>query len=132
MQFHEKKNYWFIWFHEFQKWPKINFWTGKKFKTAKNAISRKFFFWFIWFHELFCLDFFKFSLKTDPDRVEPILLLLLILVESGSSLGSDPLLDISESCKLFIIVSKVSFDVSLTTSCSFKASDKKMTFWIKW
>ena len=26
---------------QFQKWPKINFWTGKKFKTAKNAISRK-------------------------------------------------------------------------------------------
>ena len=25
----------------FQKWPKINFWTGKKFKTAKNAISQK-------------------------------------------------------------------------------------------
>ena len=28
-------------FLQFQKWPKINFWTGKKFKTAKNAISRK-------------------------------------------------------------------------------------------
>ena len=24
-------------FLQFQKWPKINFWTGKKFKTAKNA-----------------------------------------------------------------------------------------------
>ena len=24
---------------QFQKWPKINFWTGKKFKTTKNAIS---------------------------------------------------------------------------------------------
>ena len=24
---------------QFQKWPKINFWTGKKFKTAKNAIQ---------------------------------------------------------------------------------------------
>ena len=28
-------------FLPFQNWPKINFWTGKKFKTAKNAISRK-------------------------------------------------------------------------------------------
>ena len=28
-------------FLQFEKWPKINFWTGKKFKTAKNAISRK-------------------------------------------------------------------------------------------
>ena len=28
-------------FLQFQKWPKINFWTGKKFKTAKSAISRK-------------------------------------------------------------------------------------------
>ena len=27
-------------FLPFQKWPKINFWTGKKFKTAKNVISR--------------------------------------------------------------------------------------------
>ena len=26
---------------QFQKWPKINFWTRKKFKPAKNAISRK-------------------------------------------------------------------------------------------
>ena len=48
-------------FLQFQNWPKINFWTRKKFKTAKNAISRKKFFWFIWFHEFFCLDFFKFS-----------------------------------------------------------------------
>ena len=29
-------------FLQFQKWPKINFCTGKKFKTAKNAISRGF------------------------------------------------------------------------------------------
>ena len=35
-----------------------NFWTIKKFKTAKNAISQKKF-WFIWFHEFFCLDFFE-------------------------------------------------------------------------
>ena len=26
---------------QFQKWPKINFWTWKKFKTARNSISRK-------------------------------------------------------------------------------------------
>ena len=26
---------------QFQKWPNIIFWTGKKFKTARNAISRK-------------------------------------------------------------------------------------------
>ena len=49
-----------IHFLRFQKWPKINFSTGKKVKTAKNVISRKTF-WFIWFHEFFCLDFFKFS-----------------------------------------------------------------------
>ena len=37
-----RKNFW-IKFHflQFQKWPNINFWTGKKFNTAKNAISRK-------------------------------------------------------------------------------------------
>ena len=28
-------------FLPFQKWPKINFWTGTMFKTAKNAISQK-------------------------------------------------------------------------------------------
>ena len=50
-----------FYFLQFQKWPKINFWTGKKLKTAKNAISRKKIFWFIWFHEFYCLDFFKFS-----------------------------------------------------------------------
>ena len=33
-----------IHFLQFQKWPKTNFWTGKKFKIAKNVISRKFFF----------------------------------------------------------------------------------------
>ena len=27
----------------FQKWSKINFWTGKKFKIAEYAISRKIF-----------------------------------------------------------------------------------------
>ena len=48
-------------FLQFQKWPKINFWTGKKFKTAENAISRKKFFDFFDFSSLFCLDFFKFS-----------------------------------------------------------------------
>ena len=48
-------------FLQFQKLPKINFWTGKNFKTAKNAISRKNCFLFIWCHKFFCLDFFKFS-----------------------------------------------------------------------
>ena len=47
-------------FLQFQKWPKINFWTGKIFKTAKNAILRKKI-WLVWFHEFFCLDFFTFS-----------------------------------------------------------------------
>ena len=47
-------------FLQFQKWPKINFWTGKKFKTARNAISREKNCLF-WFHEFFCQDFFKFS-----------------------------------------------------------------------
>ena len=47
-------------FLQFQKRPKITFWTGKKFKTAKNAISRKKI-RFIRFYEFFCLDFFKFS-----------------------------------------------------------------------
>ena len=42
----------------FQKWPKLNFWTGKILKTAKNAISQN---WFIGFHHLFYLYFFKFS-----------------------------------------------------------------------
>ena len=44
-QFHEKKIF-LTKFHfsQFRKWPKINFPTRKKFKTAKNAISRKIFF----------------------------------------------------------------------------------------
>ena len=47
-------------FLQFQKWPKINYWTGKKFKTAKNAISLKIFFGFIWFHEFFAWTFLNF------------------------------------------------------------------------
>ena len=53
-QFHEKKFFDQIPFLQFKKWPKINFSTGKKFKTAKNAISRN---WFISFHEFFCCIF---------------------------------------------------------------------------
>ena len=45
---------------QFQNWPKINFWTGKKFKTAKNAISHKKIDLFD-FMSFFGLDFFKFS-----------------------------------------------------------------------
>ena len=47
-------------FLPFQKWPKINFWTGKKFKTAKNVISRKMFLIYL-ISRVFCLDFFKVS-----------------------------------------------------------------------
>ena len=39
-----------FYFLPFQKWLKINFWAGKKFKTAKNAISRKKF----WPNSIFC------------------------------------------------------------------------------
>ena len=35
-------------FLTFQKWPKINFWTGKKFKTAKNATSQFFIYLISW------------------------------------------------------------------------------------
>ena len=48
-------------FLQFQKWPKINFWTEKNFKTAKNAISRKKISMYIWFHEFFCLEFLNFQ-----------------------------------------------------------------------
>ena len=44
-------------FLPFQKWPKINFWTGKNFKTAKNAISRKKLF------DLFVFTYFLPTLK---------------------------------------------------------------------
>ena len=40
-QFSRKKFLTKFHFLPFRKWPKINFWTGKKFKTARNAISRK-------------------------------------------------------------------------------------------
>ena len=49
-----------IHFLQFQKWPKINFPTGKKYKTAKNAISRKKFL-FIWFDDfIFAWTFLSF------------------------------------------------------------------------
>ena len=47
---------------QFQKWPEINFWIGgKRFKTAKNAISRKKIFDLFDFTSFFRLVFFKFS-----------------------------------------------------------------------
>ena len=48
---------------QFQKWPKINFWTKKKFKTVKNAISR------ILFLDLFDLtSFFAWTFFNFLDR----------------------------------------------------------------
>ena len=44
-------------FLQFQKWPKINFWTGKKFKTA---VSRKKFLIYL-ISRVSCLAIFKFS-----------------------------------------------------------------------
>ena len=46
-------------FLQFQKWSKINFWTGKKFKTARNAISRRRKKIYLISRVFFCLDFFK-------------------------------------------------------------------------
>ena len=58
----------------FLKWPKINFWARKKFKTEYFPWKLKFYLifteniqhknswkWFIWVHEFFCLDILKFS-----------------------------------------------------------------------
>ena len=47
-------------FLQFQKWPKINFWTRRSLKLSKMQFHESNL-WFIWFHEFFCLDFFKFS-----------------------------------------------------------------------
>ena len=44
-------------FLQFQKWPKINFWTGK---TAKNAISRKKIFDLFDFTSFFARTFLTF------------------------------------------------------------------------
>ena len=49
-------------FLQFQKWPKINFWTGKKCKTAKNAISRKTFLIYLISRGFFAWSFFFDSL----------------------------------------------------------------------
>ena len=48
-------------FLQIQNCPKINFWAGKKFKTAKNAISQKLFLIYLISRVFCCLDFFKFS-----------------------------------------------------------------------
>ena len=48
-----------IHFLPFQKWPKINLWTRKKFQTARNAILWKNI-CFIWFHEFFAWTFLNF------------------------------------------------------------------------
>ena len=101
------RNFFLTKFHflPFQNWPKINFWTGKKFQTAKNAISRKkFFFWFIWFHEVFCLDFFKFSASLWCCRY-------IILTDSASTtVDSSPN---HNSASMFFIVQPLLFVISL-------------------
>ena len=63
-------------FLQFQKWPKINFWIGKKFETAKNAISRKKMIYLI--SRVFCLNFFKFSGPLWYTNVEIYLWLLFL------------------------------------------------------
>ena len=47
-------------FLQFQKWPKINFLTEKKFKTANNAISRKIFFDLFAFTSFWARTFLNF------------------------------------------------------------------------
>ena len=51
------------------KMAKNQFLTGKKFKTAKNAISRN---WFIWFHEFFCLWNQNLKTASTGSRITPI------------------------------------------------------------
>ena len=46
----------------FQKWAKINFGSGKKFKTAKNAISRK--------KITFCISRYAFEPESKENSVE--------------------------------------------------------------
>ena len=85
-------------FHEIFCWPtyifchfkngrKINFWTRKKFKIAKNVISRK----KIWFHEFFCLDFFKCSgplwLTLEPEIWKTVLSPIHLQILISSPIG---------------------------------------------
>ena len=44
----------------FQKWPKINFWTRKKFKYYQKCNFTKIVFIYLVSRVFFCLDFFKF------------------------------------------------------------------------
>ena len=57
-------------FLQFQKWPKIIFWTGKMFKTAKNAISWKKFFDLIDFTSFFAWTFLDFLARCVPQRLK--------------------------------------------------------------
>ena len=64
MQFHDKNFFSQIpVFLQFQKYPKINFWTVKKFKTARNAISCKNIFDLFDFMSLFAGTFFNFLIR---------------------------------------------------------------------
>ena len=67
-QFHEKKFFWpnSIFCH-FKKWPKINFWTGKKFRSAKNAIFKKNFDLFDFTSFFFAWTFFQIRLLTQDE-----------------------------------------------------------------
>ena len=50
---------------QFQKWPIINFWTGKKFTTAKNEISWKNFLILFDFTSFFAWTFLNFQARCD-------------------------------------------------------------------
>ena len=66
-----------FYFLQFQEWPKIHFWTGKKFKTAKNAISWKKVLISL-FHNFFVWTFLNFLARCAwflP--IHPVLTLLL-------------------------------------------------------
>ena len=58
------KNFFFTKLHflQFQKWPKMNFWTGKKFK---NAISRKKIFDLFDFTSFFAWTFLNFLARCE-------------------------------------------------------------------
>ena len=64
-------------FLQFQKWPKINFWTEKMFKTAINAISRKkiylfdFMSFFAWTFLNFLASYVWGNILTRPDTHSP-------------------------------------------------------------
>ena len=90
-------------FLQFQKRPKINFWTGKKFKNVKNAISWKKFDLFD-ITSFLAWNFFKFSGPLYTSQRDKCNYFRIRLLSSQSSCVYPTFQHLLENCIIMYVV----------------------------